>query len=140
MVRGERDQAQGDLRSRFCYLPAALTKMRDTLESVQLFAHACTNPAQKRPVLGSMMELRNQEFESTPLQRRVCEPSVPQSRSAEPDRGAGRLSENGVAARAALGAAAATPYYYPYYPQPYYPSHCGPPYSPPYPADCPNPY
>ena len=73
MVRGERDQAQGDLRSRFCYLPAALTKMRDTLESVQLFAHACTNPAQKRPVLGSMMELRNQEFESTPLQRRVTQ-------------------------------------------------------------------
>jgi len=49
----------------------------------------------------------------------------------------------GVATGAALGAAAATPYYYPYYPyypQPYYPSHCGPPYSPPYPADCPNPY
>src|SRR5215471_9249005 len=38
-------------------------------------AQSCTNPAQKRPVLGSMMELRNQEFESTPLQRRVrCKP------------------------------------------------------------------
>jgi hypothetical protein len=71
VVRGERDQAQRDLRSRFCYLPAALTKMRDTLEAVQLFAHSCTNPAQKRPALGSMMELRNQEFESTPLQQTV---------------------------------------------------------------------
>ena len=38
---------------------------------------------------------RYQWFESTSLQRRVCEPSVPQSRSAEPERGAGRLFENG---------------------------------------------
>jgi len=36
MVRGERDRPQWDLRSRCCYLPVALTKVRDTSKSVQL--------------------------------------------------------------------------------------------------------
>jgi hypothetical protein len=35
---------------------------------------------------------------------------------------------------AGAGAAATAPYYYP---QPYYPSHCYPPYPPPYPEGCP---
>jgi len=36
VVRGERDRPQWDLRSRCCYLPVALTKVRDPAESVQL--------------------------------------------------------------------------------------------------------
>src|SRR5215469_4092979 len=52
----------------------ALTKMRGT-DGIRPTV-SCTNPAQKRPVLDSMMELRNQQFESASLQRRVCEPST----------------------------------------------------------------
>ena len=42
MVRGERDRSQRDLRSRCCYLQAALTK-----ESVQVLAPSYTDPSQK---------------------------------------------------------------------------------------------
>ena len=49
VVRGERDRPPRDLRSRCCYLPAALTKMRGTLESVQLLLNrALTRPRKGR--------------------------------------------------------------------------------------------
>ena len=47
MVRGERDRTQRDLRSRCCYLPVALSKVRGTPESVQLLAQSCTDPSHK---------------------------------------------------------------------------------------------
>src|SRR5215467_1437279 len=49
VVRGEWDRPPRDLRSRCCYLPAALTKMRGTLESVQLLLNrVLTRPRKGR--------------------------------------------------------------------------------------------